>query len=144
MTLVGFVNIPIIKFSVEWWNTLHQPASVLRLDGPTIHPSLLWPLLISALGVHRAVLHAASGRHANGNLAAARRRDAAGGGPARGWCPMSAHALYVTAAYGLTALVLSGLVVWMLADQRARRRELAQLEASGLRRRSDRPAEREA
>ncbi|HEY5817510.1 MAG TPA: heme exporter protein CcmD [Mesorhizobium sp.] len=57
---------------------------------------------------------------------------------------MSAHALYVTAAYGLTALVLSGLVVWMLADQRARRRELAQLEASGLRRRSDRPAEREA
>jgi len=50
MTLVGFVNIPIIKFSVEWWNTLHQPASVLRLDGPTIHPSLLWPLLISALG----------------------------------------------------------------------------------------------
>jgi heme exporter protein C len=50
MTLVGFINIPIIKFSVEWWNTLHQPASVLRLDGPTIHPSLLWPLLISALG----------------------------------------------------------------------------------------------
>lgn len=50
MTLVGFINIPIIKFSVEWWNTLHQPASVLRLDGPTIHPSLLWPLLISAVG----------------------------------------------------------------------------------------------
>lgn len=50
MTLVGFINIPIIKFSVDWWNTLHQPASVLRLDGPTIHPSLLWPLLISAIG----------------------------------------------------------------------------------------------
>lgn len=50
VTLVGFINIPIIKFSVEWWNTLHQPASVLRLDGPTIHPSLLWPLMISALG----------------------------------------------------------------------------------------------
>jgi len=50
VTLVGVVNIPIIKFSVEWWNTLHQPASVLRLDGPTIHPSLLWPLLVSALG----------------------------------------------------------------------------------------------
>jgi heme exporter protein C len=49
MTLVGFVNIPIIKFSVDWWNTLHQPASVFRLDGPTIHPSLLVPLLISAL-----------------------------------------------------------------------------------------------
>lgn len=50
VTLVGFINIPIIKFSVDWWNTLHQPASVLRLDGPTIHPSLLWPLLISAIG----------------------------------------------------------------------------------------------
>ncbi|WP_024846493.1 MULTISPECIES: heme ABC transporter permease [unclassified Aminobacter] len=50
VTLVGFVNIPIIKFSVEWWNTLHQPASVIRLDGPTIHPSMLWPLLICALG----------------------------------------------------------------------------------------------
>ncbi|RUM96136.1 heme ABC transporter permease [Pseudaminobacter arsenicus] len=51
ITLVGFVNIPIIKFSVEWWNTLHQPASVFRLDGPTIHPSLLWPLAVMALGV---------------------------------------------------------------------------------------------
>jgi heme exporter protein C len=50
VTLVGVINIPIIKFSVEWWNTLHQPASVLRLDGPTIHASLLWPLLVSALG----------------------------------------------------------------------------------------------
>ncbi len=50
ITLVGFINIPIIKFSVEWWNTLHQPASVFRLDGPTIHPSLLWPLLVMAVG----------------------------------------------------------------------------------------------
>lgn len=48
LTLVGTVNIPIIKFSVDWWNTLHQPASVFRLDGPTIHPSMLWPLLIMA------------------------------------------------------------------------------------------------
>ncbi|MDF1778917.1 MAG: heme ABC transporter permease [Rhizobiaceae bacterium] len=47
--LVGYINIPIIKFSVEWWNTLHQPASVMRLDGPTIHPSLLYPLLVMAL-----------------------------------------------------------------------------------------------
>jgi heme exporter protein C len=50
MTLVGFINIPIIKFSVDWWNTLHQPASVIRLAGPSIHPSLLWPLLVMALG----------------------------------------------------------------------------------------------
>ncbi|BCH30028.1 heme exporter protein CcmC [Mesorhizobium sp. L-8-10] len=50
IALVGFVNIPIIKFSVDWWATLHQPASVFRLDGPTIHPSLLWPLMVMALG----------------------------------------------------------------------------------------------
>jgi len=50
ITLVGFINIPIIKFSVDWWNTLHQPASVFRLDGPTIHPSLLLPLMVMALG----------------------------------------------------------------------------------------------
>ncbi|MBL8572889.1 MAG: heme ABC transporter permease [Hyphomicrobiaceae bacterium] len=50
LTLVGFVNIPIIKFSVDWWNTLHQPASVFRAGGPTIHSSILWPLLIMAIG----------------------------------------------------------------------------------------------
>lgn len=49
LTLVGFLNIPIVKFSVDWWNTLHQPASVVRLDGPSIHPSMLWPLLIMAV-----------------------------------------------------------------------------------------------
>jgi heme exporter protein C len=49
LTLVGAVNLPIIKWSVDWWNTLHQPASVLRLDGPTIHPSILTPLVIMAI-----------------------------------------------------------------------------------------------
>ncbi|HVL71779.1 MAG TPA: heme ABC transporter permease [Beijerinckiaceae bacterium] len=49
LTLVGAVNLPVIKFSVDWWNTLHQPASVFRLDGPTIHPSMLHPLLVMAL-----------------------------------------------------------------------------------------------
>ncbi len=49
LALVGFVNVPIIKWSVEWWHTLHQPASVLRMDGPTIHISMLTPLLLMAL-----------------------------------------------------------------------------------------------
>jgi heme exporter protein C len=48
LILVGFVNIPIIKFSVDWWNTLHQPASVVRLDGPTIDAEFLLPLLVMA------------------------------------------------------------------------------------------------
>lgn len=49
LTLVGAINIPIIKYSVDFWNTLHQPASVVRLDGPTIHPSILIPLLTMAV-----------------------------------------------------------------------------------------------
>jgi heme exporter protein C len=47
-TLVGAINLPIIKFSVDWWNTLHQPASVFRVGGSTIHPTILLPLLTMA------------------------------------------------------------------------------------------------
>jgi heme exporter protein C len=50
LALVGVIILPIIKFSVDWWNTLHQPASVLKMGGSTIHPDLLRPLLISAIG----------------------------------------------------------------------------------------------
>ena len=49
VAIVGFVNVPIIKFSVDWWNSLHQPASVLRADGPTIDGSMLTPLLLMGL-----------------------------------------------------------------------------------------------
>jgi heme exporter protein C len=47
--VVGLINLPVIKWSVDWWNTLHQPASVFRVDGPTIDPSMLRPLLLMAL-----------------------------------------------------------------------------------------------
>jgi len=47
--LVGVLILPIIHFSVDWWNTLHQPASVARLDGPSIDSSILVPLLVMAL-----------------------------------------------------------------------------------------------
>jgi heme exporter protein C len=49
LALAGFVNVPIIKFSVDWWNTLHQPASIMRLGGPSIDPAMLLPLLLMAL-----------------------------------------------------------------------------------------------
>ncbi len=49
MTLVGVPLLPIIKFSVDWWNTLHQPASVSRFDRPAMGPEFLYPLLIMAL-----------------------------------------------------------------------------------------------
>jgi len=50
LALVGVVNLPIIKFSVDWWNTLHQPASVLRMGGSTIDPAMLTPLFVMAGG----------------------------------------------------------------------------------------------
>ena len=50
LALVGVVNLPIIKFSVDWWNTLHQPASVFRFGRPAIDASLLVPLLVMAAG----------------------------------------------------------------------------------------------
>jgi heme exporter protein C len=49
LALVGAVNLPIIKFSVDWWNTLHQGSSIFRIGGSTIAPSILWPLIIMAL-----------------------------------------------------------------------------------------------
>ena len=49
LALIGVINLPIIKFSVDWWNTLHQPASVMRMDGPAIHPAILVPLLWMAV-----------------------------------------------------------------------------------------------
>ena len=49
LALVGAINLPIIKFSVDWWNTLHQGASIFRIGGSTIAPSILWPLIIMAL-----------------------------------------------------------------------------------------------
>ena len=51
--LVGLVNLPIVKFSVDWWNTLHQPASLIRADGPSMPAVFLAPLLtmMAAYGV---------------------------------------------------------------------------------------------
>lgn len=50
LALVGVVNVPIIHYSVEWWNTLHQGPTVTRLDAPAIHYSMLIPLLLMAAG----------------------------------------------------------------------------------------------
>ena len=49
--LIGSVNLPIIKFSVDWWNTLHQPASVSKLSKPNIDPSMMTPLIIMTLAL---------------------------------------------------------------------------------------------
>ena len=51
LSIIGAINIPIIKFSVDWWNTLHQPASVIRASGPSINIEMLIPLMIMSTGV---------------------------------------------------------------------------------------------
>ena len=52
LAMVGVINVPIVKFSVDWWNTLHQPASILRSGGPAIDSSMLTPLVLVLIGVH--------------------------------------------------------------------------------------------
>jgi len=51
LALVGCINLPIVKFSVDWWNTLHQPASILRSGGVSIDSSMLWPLFTMFIGL---------------------------------------------------------------------------------------------
>ena len=80
LALVGVVNLPIIKFSVDWWNTLHQPASVMRIGGPTDRHLDARPAADHGFGVHLAVCRAADAAHENraeraqGNGAAAQCR----------------------------------------------------------------------
>jgi heme exporter protein C len=64
-TLVGAINIPVIKLSVDWWNTLHQGASVFRVGGSTIHPSILIPLIamLAAFTLLFLTLHLAAMRN---------------------------------------------------------------------------------
>ena len=56
LALVGVVNIPIIKFSVDWWNTLHQPATITLTGAPTMDSRMLWPLLVATVGFQFAFL----------------------------------------------------------------------------------------
>ena len=56
VSLIGLANLPIIKFSVEWWNTLHQPASIKFTESSSISPEMLYPLIISIFGFYLVVL----------------------------------------------------------------------------------------
>lgn len=81
LALVGVVNLPIIKFSVDWWNTLHQPASILRFEdgalaAPTIPPEMLWPLFLM-LGSFKLLFLAMAIWRIRGELAQAKLRNLA-------------------------------------------------------------------
>ena len=141
LTLVGAVNVPIVKFSVDWWNTLHQPASVFRLDGPTIHPSMLVPLLIMALAFTPPRRGSASVGHAHGDPApsGAHAHHPRGRAPRRtgGLKPCRTHSSSPF-SYVVTALVVAGLILRAVIDHRIQVRALADLEARGVGRRSRR------
>jgi len=57
LAVVGVINLPIIHYSVEWWHTLHQPASITKLDTPSIHVSMLIPLLLMVAGFQLMYFH---------------------------------------------------------------------------------------
>ena len=132
LTLVGVVNLPIIKFSVDWWNTLHQPASVFRLGGPTIAPSLLWPLLVMALAFTVLFLDAAphgdpqrdpAPPHRPPDHARGRGRRRAARPPPRarreGRVTMSdPHIGFIVAAYAIAAVVILGMIGSVVLDYR--------------------------
>ena len=50
LAIIGLINLPIIKFSVDWWHTLHQPSSILKFDGPSINEQMLLPLILMFFG----------------------------------------------------------------------------------------------
>ncbi|MDP5254772.1 MULTISPECIES: heme ABC transporter permease [unclassified Vibrio] len=56
LAMIGSVNLPIIHYSVVWWNTLHQGASLFKFSAPSIHSSMLWPLLLTLFGFFLWVL----------------------------------------------------------------------------------------
>ena len=87
LALVGAVDLPIIKFSVDWWNTLHQPATITLTGAPTMYIGMLWPLFLSALGmtlgfaaiVLARIRAAVMERRLRGLLAARARQEAEAG-----------------------------------------------------------------
>ena len=116
LALVGVTILPIIKFSVEWWNTLHQPSTDFT---STVDPSMRWPLLVMARRLHAAVLCDASESDAQRDPATARQGHA---GASRGRprssrstsggvsvMDLGPHAAFIWISYAAVAVVVAGL-----------------------------------
>ena len=150
LSLVGIVILPIIKFSVDW-NSLHQPASVMRLGAPTIHPSLLWPLLVMAVGHDGAVRSRCTSRPCATRSCAAASRPCARlevqtrQRPGRPAGRVSDHGSWTACCLHLGRLcrrrrrARRARSAWLVLDGRRQQRLIDELEARGVRRRS-RPA----
>ena len=141
LTLVGAINLPIIKFSVDWWNTLHQPASVLRMGGSTLDRAFLIPLLVMAIAFTLLFVTLASGGDAQRNPAPPRAQPADDAGEPEGRVmSLGPYASFIVTSYALAALVLVILIGWIVLDYRNQTQRLRALEESGVVRRSGRSA----
>ena len=141
LTLVGAVNLPIIKFSVDWWNTLHQPASVLRMGGNAIDPSFLLPLLVMAVAFSLlfVTLHLAAMRNEilrrrvrSMQMMQAKPQASVSAMSSRSPCRLHRRRLCGDGFRG------GRLVAWVVLDYSAQRRILRELEERGVTRRSQR------
>ena len=143
LTLVGAINLPIIKFSVDWWNTLHQPASVLRLGGPSDPSDHPGAAAGDGAGLHAAVRHAAPRRHAQRDPAPARAHadaDAGAGRAGERRMNLGPHAGFIIAAYAIAVLVVVGADrLGRARPSRAAARSSTSSKRSGVTRRSDAP-----
>ena len=129
LAIAGLINVPIIKFSVDWWSTLHQPASVLKLDGPAIHPSMLVPLLIMAVAFTGLflVLH----MHAM-NIGQFARSGRAG----QLMFDLGPHSGFIIASYVCAIAILAVLIGWIYLSRRKLNQQMAAYEEQGLLRKS--------
>ena len=118
LALVGAVNIPIIKFSVDWWNTLHQGESIVS---GKLAPVFLAPLLLMMAGYMLLFADAVDGAHPHRHPGAARPQPDAGGACMN--FDMGAYGAFIWPAYGVSALAAGRLTVWTLCAWRARQGE---------------------
>ena len=138
LTLVGAIDLPIIKFSVDWWNTLHQGASVFRVGGSTIYPTILMPLFIMAGAFTLLFVTLVLAAMRNEILRRRVRTLQSHAGERRELTmETTAHIDFIAAAYAAAVIVVGALVAWVTLDYRAQTRKIAELEMAGFTRRSD-------
>ena len=102
LALIGVVNLPIIKFSVYWWNTLHQPDTITLTGAPTMYIGMLWPLLVCALGY--TFVFAAHGCRSHARRGHGAADPNAADGASRGGASVT-HLPYIAASYALGVLI---------------------------------------
>lgn len=157
LTLVGALNLPIIKFSVDWWNTLHQPASVMRMGGSALDKSFLIPLLVMAVAFTLlfVTLHLAAMRNEilrrrvrslqmmqasrvafSSEMGAGSHGQNANEVGGRMMMSLGPYASFIVTSYAAAALVVAILIGWIALDYRNQTQRLRELEERGITRRS--------